>query len=113
MPPVMSLNDQRVWQVVGFVRTLGDTAPVEAAKGNPVKGKAVYEANGCATCHAMLGKAAEWTATDHIGKTRPPKYFYEILRDPGKNPPADTSLPERGQSAGYLLVHVVTKGNVM
>src|SRR5690242_11791512 len=56
MPPVMSLNDQRVWQVVGFVRTLGETAPVEAAKGDATKGKAVYEANGCATCHAIAGK---------------------------------------------------------
>lgn len=109
MPPVMSLNDQRVWQVVGFVRTLGDTAPVEAAKGDATKGKAVYEANGCATCHAIGGQGGGvGPQLTTIGKSRPPKYFYEFLRDPGKNPPADTSLPERGQSAGYLLVHVVT-----
>ncbi len=110
MPPVMSLNDQRVWQVVGFVRTLGETAPMEAAKGDPTKGKAVYEANGCSTCHAINGQGGGvGPQLTIIGKMRPPKYFYEFLRDPGKNPPADTSLPERGQSEGYLLVHVVTK----
>ncbi len=99
MPPVMSLNDQRVWQVVGFVRTLGDMGPVEAAKGDAAKGKAVYEANGCVVCHAigMTGGGVGPQLTT-VGRSRPPKYFYEFLRDPGKNPPA-----------GYELVHVVTK----
>jgi cytochrome c oxidase cbb3-type subunit III len=99
MPPVMSLNDQRAWQVVAFVRTLGDAGPMEAAKGDPVKGKAVYDANGCAVCHAigMTGGGVGPQLTT-IGRARPPKYFYDFLRDPGKNPPA-----------GYELVRVVTK----
>jgi cytochrome c oxidase cbb3-type subunit 3 len=99
MPPVMSLNDQRVWQVVGFVRTLGDTGPMEAAKGDPAKGKAVYDANGCAVCHAigMTGGGVGPQLTV-IGRSRPPNYFYDFLRDPGKNPPP-----------GYELVRVVTK----
>jgi cytochrome c oxidase cbb3-type subunit III len=99
MPPVMSLNDQRVWQVVGFVRTLGDAGPMEAAKGDPVKGEAIYGANGCAVCHAIGmsggGVGPQLTA---VGRARPPKYFYDFLRDPGKNPPP-----------GYELVRVVTK----
>jgi cytochrome c oxidase cbb3-type subunit III len=99
MPPVMALNDQRVWQVVGYVRTLGDTGPMEAAKGDAVKGQAVYDANGCAVCHAIGmtggGVGPQLTA---IGRSRPPKYFYDFLRDPGKNPPP-----------GYELVHVVAK----
>ena len=110
MPPVMSLNDQRVWQVVGFVRTLGDMGPMEAAKGDPEKGRAVYESNGCATCHAINGRGGGvGPQLNTIGRSRPPVYFYAFLRDPGKNPPPDMSLPERGGSAGYLLVHVVTK----
>lgn len=99
MPPVMALNDQRVWQVVGFVRTLGDTGPIAAAKGDPVKGKAVYDANGCAVCHAIGttggGVGPQLTT---VGRSRPPKYFYDFLPDPGKNPPP-----------GYELVHVVAK----
>jgi cytochrome c oxidase cbb3-type subunit III len=110
MPPVMSLNDQRAWQVVGYVRTLGDVGPVEAAKGDPVKGKAVYEANGCATCHAINGQGGGvGPQLTTIGRSRVPKYFREFLLDPGKTPPADMSLPERGANTGYLLVHVVTK----
>src|ERR1700728_741666 len=72
MPPVMALNDQRVWQVVGFVRTLGDTRPIEAAKGRPVKGEAGYDAHGWAGCHAMCttggGVGPQLTA---IGRSRP------------------------------------------
>ena len=99
MPPVMSLNDQRVWQVVGFVRTLGDTGPVEAAKGDATKGKTVYDANGCSLCHAigMTGGGVGPQLTT-VGRSRPPKYFYDFLRDPGKNPPA-----------GYDLVRVIAK----
>jgi len=110
MPGVNSLNDKRVWQVIGYVRTLGDSGAAEAAKGDPVKGKAVYDANGCALCHSINGQGGgigpQLTA---IGRSRAPKYLHDFLLDPGKNPPADMSLPERGANTGYLLVHVVTK----
>ncbi|HTR46628.1 MAG TPA: c-type cytochrome [Verrucomicrobiae bacterium] len=110
MPPVSSINDQRVWQVVGFVRTLGETGATEAATGDPVKGKAVYEANGCSVCHTIGmtggGVGPQLTA---IGRARAPKYLHDFLLDPGKNPPPDMTLPERAGNTGYLLVRVVTK----
>jgi cytochrome c oxidase cbb3-type subunit III len=110
MPPQMSLNDKRAWQVVAFVRTLGESGATEAAKGDPVKGKAVYDANGCSLCHTIGEKGGgvgpQLTA---IGRSRAPHYLHDFLLDPGKNPPADMSLPERGANTGYLLVHVVTK----
>jgi cytochrome c oxidase cbb3-type subunit III len=110
MPPQMSLNDQRAWQVVAYVRTLGDTGPAEAAKGDPAKGKAVYDANGCSTCHAINGQGGGvGPQLTNIGKSRVPHYLHDFLLDPGKTPPADMSLPERGANTGYLLVHVVTK----
>jgi len=110
MPPVSSINDQRVWQVVGYVRTLGEMGSTEAATGDPAKGRTAYEANGCATCHAigMTGGTVGPPLTA-IGRSRAPKYLHDFLLDPGKNPPADMSLPERGGNTGYLLVHVVTK----
>lgn len=110
MPPVSSINDQRVWQVVAYVRTLGEAGPMEAATGDPVKGKAVYEANGCATCHTIgtVGGTVGPPLTV-IGRERAPKYLHAFLLDPGKNPPADMTLPERAGNTGYLLVHVVTK----
>lgn len=110
MPPVSSINDARVWQVIGFLRTLGESGPMEAATGDSVKGKAVYEASGCATCHTIgtTGGAVGPQLTT-IGRSRAPKYLHDFLLDPGKNPPPDMTLPERAGNTGYLLVHVVTK----
>ena len=109
MPPVMALNDHRAWEVIGYVRTLGGAGAMEAANGDPAKGQAVYDANGCSACHAINGVGGgvgpQLTA---IGRSRAPRYLHDFLLDPGKNPPADLSLPERGSNAGYLMVHVVT-----
>ncbi|MBZ5693885.1 MAG: c-type cytochrome [Acidobacteriia bacterium] len=110
MPPVSSINDMRVWQVVAYVRTLGEMGPTEAAKGDPANGKRVYGANGCALCHTIEvqggGVGPQLTA---IGRSRAPKYLHDFLLDPGKNPPPDMTLPERAANKGYLLVHVVTR----
>lgn len=110
MPPVSSINDARVWQVIGYLRALGESGLMEAATGDPVKGKAVYEANGCATCHTIgtVGGAVGPQLTT-IGRARAPKYLHDFLLDPGKTPPPDMTLPERAGNTGYLLVHVVTK----
>ncbi len=109
MSPVSSINDQRVWEVIGYLRTIGEAGPTEAATGDPVKGKAVYEASGCATCHTIgtVGGVVGPQLTS-IGRSRAPKYLHDFLLDPGKNPPPDMTLPERAANTGYLLVHVVT-----
>jgi cytochrome c oxidase cbb3-type subunit III len=110
MPPQMSLNDQRAWQVVAYVHTLGESSSTEIAKGDPAKGRVVYDANGCALCHAIDGQGGGvGPQLTSIGKSRVPSYFHAFLLDPGKNPPPDMSLPERGSNTGYLLVKVVTK----
>lgn len=110
MPPVSSINDSRVWQVIGYLKTLGESGSMEQATGDPAKGKVVYDTNGCATCHTigMQGGAVGPQLTA-IGRSRAPRYLHDFLLDPGKNPPADMTLPERAGNTGYLLVHVVTK----
>jgi len=110
MPPVMSINDQRVWQVIGYLRTLGESGSKEAPTGDPAHGKAVYEAHGCATCHTIGTEGGSvGPPLTAIGRSRAPKYLSGFLLDPGKNPPSDMTLPERAMNTGYLLVHVVTK----
>ncbi len=110
MPPISSINDARVWQVIGYVRTLGGAGAEEKAPGDPVKGKEVYAANGCATCHSIDGVGGTvGPQLTVIGRERAPSYLHSFLLDPGKNPPSDATLPERAGNTGYLLVHVVTK----
>jgi len=110
MPPIMSLNDKRAHQVIVYVRTFGASAGSEVAKGDPGKGKAVYDANGCAQCHAIAGKGGGvGPDLTRIGNWRAPSYFHDMLLNPGAKPPSDTALPERNSFTGYLVTNVVTK----
>lgn len=110
MGPVMSLNDKRAWQVIGYLHTFGTSGAQEAAKGDPGKGKAVYDANGCAGCHAIAGQGGgTGPELTRIGVARAPSYLHDMLLNPGAKPPADTALPERASYTGYLVTNVVTK----
>ncbi|MGA3293855.1 MAG: c-type cytochrome [Candidatus Acidiferrales bacterium] len=111
MAPVSNLNDKRAWQVVAYMRTsLGASGADEVVKGDATKGKAVYNGNGCATCHAVGEQGGGFgPELTRIGAERSPKYLHDFLLDPGANPPSDRSLPERGSFTGYLVTHVVTK----
>src|SRR5271154_314265 len=42
-----SLSLDETGQIVGYLRTLGRTADAEIAKGNPDRGRTVYESSGC------------------------------------------------------------------
>lgn len=110
MGPVMSLNDKRAWQTIGYLHTLGASGTQETVKGNAAKGKALYETNGCAACHTIAGTGGgtgpELTI---IGRSRAPKYLHDMLLNPGANPPSDMALPERASFTGYLVTNVVTK----
>jgi cytochrome c oxidase cbb3-type subunit III len=110
MAPVSNLNDKRAWEVVAYVRTLAPTAADEEVKGDPAKGRALYESNACATCHAIDGQGGGFgPQLSRIGAERSPKYLHDFLLDPGAHSPADAALPERGSFTGYLVTHVVTK----
>ncbi len=110
MAPVSSLNDKRAWEVVGYVRTLTTAGGEMTVTGDPAKGRAVFEANGCSTCHTIKGKGGDvGPELSDIGDARSPKYLHETLLDPGANPPSDTAVPERAAYMGYLLTKVVTK----
>lgn len=110
MAPVSNLNDKRAWEVVAYLHTLSPTAADEVVSGDPAKGRAVYEANGCATCHAIGDQGGGFgPQLTRIGAARSPKYLHDFLLDPGAHPPSDAALPERGAFTGYLVTHVVTK----
>ncbi len=99
MPEAWQLTDREIWQVAGYVRSLGHIAAANVP-GNPVKGKQYYEAKGgCAACHIVSGRGgtAGPDLTD-IGARRSAAYLREALIDPG------ASVPE-----GFLVVSVATR----
>jgi cytochrome c oxidase cbb3-type subunit III len=110
MAPVSNLNDKRAWEVVAYLHTLAATAADEEVKGNPVRGKAVYEANGCATCHTIGDQGGGFgPPLTRTGEARSPKYLHDFVLDPGAHPPSDPALPERAAFTGYLVTHIWTK----
>lgn len=110
MPAISSLNDKRAGQVVAYVRTLGGSGSEEAVKGDPAKGKALYDANGCAGCHTIAGQGGvSGPELTRLGNARAPSYLHDMLLNPGAKPPADPALPERAGFTGYLMTNVVTK----
>lgn len=110
MPAISSLNDKRAGQVVAYVRTLGGSGSEEAVKGDPAKGKALYDANGCAGCHTIAGQGGvSGPELTRLGNARAPSYLHDMLLNPGAKPPADPALLERAGFTGYLMTNVVTK----
>ncbi len=98
MPAAWQLSEREVWQVAGYVRSLGHTTPVKLP-GDADNGKRLYESKGaCAACHVARGRGGVLgpELTD-IGARRSAGYLREALVDPG------SSTPE-----GYLVVRVTT-----
>jgi cytochrome c oxidase cbb3-type subunit III len=105
-----SLNLDELGQVVGYLKTLGRTADAEIAKGDPLKGKAVYESSGCSACHIIngLGRGVGPELT-RVGSMRGPRYLRTQLLTPGADLPHAAGAMERGRFTEFLFVRVVTK----
>ena len=99
MPGAWQLTDHEIWQVAGYVRSLGRAAVVRLP-GDPIKGKDYYEKKGaCATCHIVNGRGGNLGPDlTNIGARRSAAYLREALVDPG------AAAPE-----GFLVVNIVTR----
>ena len=105
-----SMSADDAGQVVGYLRTLGHAADTEIAKGDPAKGRAVYESSGCAACHIVNGQGGGvGPELTRVGSMRGPAYFRTTLLTPGAILPKEAGAMERGRFTQFLFVHVVTK----
>jgi len=105
-----SMTADEAGQVVGYLRTLGHTADTEVAKGDPAKGKAVYESSGCSGCHIVNGQGGGvGPELTRVGAMRGPSYLRTTLLTPGTNLPKEGGVMERGRFTQFLFVRVVTK----
>jgi cytochrome c oxidase cbb3-type subunit III len=105
-----SLNLDELGQVLGYLKTLGHTADAEIAKGDPAKGKAVYESSGCSACHIVNGVGGGvGPELTRVGSMRGPTYLRTQLLTPGADLPHEAGAMERGRFTEFLFVRVVTK----
>jgi len=104
------LNAQQIQEVVGYLLTL--TRKDEGTvTGDAVRGKQVYEENGCATCHIVSGEGGDiGPELTTVGQLRGPNYLRTTMLYPGTDLPQQHSFLESGGMLQFLFVHVVTKG---
>ncbi len=55
MPPQPDLPDERVWQIVSYLRSLVHPGEQPQLPGDVDAGRALFRSAGCATCHIVNG----------------------------------------------------------
>jgi len=109
MPRVRRTTDGEQRQLITYVRSLGRTART-ASTGDALKGNAVYQRSGCASCHVIKGEGGttgpELTT---IGIQRGPDYLRQAIVDPAAALPHGTlPVPSRNLDE-FLPVRIVTR----
>jgi putative heme-binding domain-containing protein len=96
--PGNAMSARETWQVVAFVRSLGRVTR-QPLPGDVARGVQVYQANGCASCHTILGRGGA-TGPDltDIGVRSSPAFLRESLLD------ATADVP-----SGFMQVRATTR----
>ena len=109
MPSAWMLSEAELRQVAAHVRTLGQRPP-EPLPGNPDRGRGVYAAAGCATCHILDGDGtAVGPDLTEIGVVRGAAFLRESLIDPAAARPARSLAYEPYESPAYVPVRALPR----
>src|SRR5262245_22589653 len=109
MPRVRRTTDNEQRQLIAYVRSLGRTARASGT-GDPQKGSAVYQRNGCSSCHVINGEGGiVGPELSIIGTQRGSDYLRQAILEPGAVLPHGTQpVPARNLDE-FLPVRVVTR----
>lgn len=55
MPPQPDLPDERIWQIVSYLRSMALPGQQPPLRGDVQAGQALFESAGCASCHIVNG----------------------------------------------------------
>lgn len=81
--PGVFFNGKQVWQIVTFVRSLGQQASSASLKGDASRGQQLVRARGCLGCHQIRGEGgARGPDLSVIGSQRSASYLRESIVDP-------------------------------
>lgn len=96
MPGAWQMTDREIWLVVAHIRSLGRVAE-EKLPGDPARGKALFEAQGCPACHTVNGVGGSLgPELTEVGSRRNSIRLRQCVLEPGK------ALPD-----GFVVVHAV------
>ena len=94
------MSEERIWQVVAYVRSLSRSAREIDVPGNPVQGEQLYLGKGdCSRCHTINGVGGRLGPNlSEIGWLRSTKHLKSSILNP------DEDIDRR-----YLSVHILKK----
>jgi cytochrome c oxidase cbb3-type subunit III len=110
MPSFFDIDDAGARDIVAYLHRLNSEGPTETVKGDPLKGKEVYETSGCAACHMIAGEGGSiGPELTRIGAMRGAKNLHERLVNPAANLPKEGNVGDRGKWTLYLMFRAFTK----
>jgi cytochrome c oxidase cbb3-type subunit III len=111
MPAFTGLSDRDIASILAYIRSLSRPAPsTVASRGDPAKGKAVYEEEKCGQCHIIHGLGGSFgPELSEIGSIRTTDALRAALTSPGADLPKTKPNRDRGKWTQYLVFRAVTK----
>lgn len=108
MPGTFGPNDEAMWQIAGFVRSLG-RLPAEDMPGDPDLGREIYATKGgCAACHITRGEGhGVGPELTDVGARRNLQYLRRSLTNPDADHPRLSDWMT-GQIDAFLTIRVVS-----
>jgi cytochrome c oxidase cbb3-type subunit III len=102
------LTGAQIQQVIAYLLTL--TRKDEGkVTGDAAKGREVYDASGCASCHIIDGQGGDvGPELTKVGSLRGPSYLKATILYPGSDLPQAHFFLETGGLLDYLHIHLVT-----
>jgi putative heme-binding domain-containing protein len=112
MPP-FGISDEKVWQLVTFVRSLSAPAIKARLKGDPAKGQALFSGKGgCVGCHAIAGKGGVLGPDlSNAGVNRTVLQLRESIFDPNARIEAGFEAAAVTTKAGESIAGVLKNAN--
>jgi len=107
MPPAPTLTSREIWQLAGYVRSLG-RLPAESVPGDPARGRELYRTKGnCAQCHIIGGQGGSLgPELTEIGSRRNASRLRAVLMEPEANIVEDFLLVRLATSDGRQIAGV-------
>jgi len=104
----VGMSDEEIWQVVTYIRSLEVKAPAQPT-GNAARGRELFNAAGCSTCHMIEGKGGRLGPDlTSVGASRSTEYLVESLRNPSKRLAQGIFEVMKEFPQEYVSVSVVT-----
>jgi len=99
--PGTYLVQRELWQLISFVRTLGQSGPVQTG-GNAARGQALFRGKGgCLQCHSIGAEGSQMgPPLSEVGSRRSPGHLRGKLLDPASDLPEQYRTVELATKAG-------------